>query len=47
MKGVAKRLDNLGLKLDLTEEAKKFISKKGYDSQFGAGILHRAAQKYL
>ncbi len=47
MKGVTKRLDNLGLKLELTEEAKKFISEKGYDAQFGARPLHRAIQKYL
>ncbi len=47
MKGVTKRLENLGLKLELTEEAKKFISDKGYDSQFGARPLHRAIQKYL
>ncbi|MEO8853686.1 MAG: ATP-dependent Clp protease ATP-binding subunit [Ginsengibacter sp.] len=47
MKGVTKRLDNLGLKLELTEQAKKFISEKGYDSQFGARPLHRAIQKYL
>jgi ATP-dependent Clp protease ATP-binding subunit ClpC len=47
MKGVTRRLTNLGLKLELTEEAKKFISEKGYDSQFGARPLHRAIQKYL
>ncbi|MDQ2720801.1 MAG: ATP-dependent Clp protease ATP-binding subunit [Bacteroidota bacterium] len=47
MKGVTKRLVNLGLQLELTEEAKKFISEKGYDSQFGARPLHRAIQKYL
>ncbi|MEO9020880.1 MAG: ATP-dependent Clp protease ATP-binding subunit [Ginsengibacter sp.] len=47
MKEVTKRLDNLGLQLELTEEAKKFISEKGYDSQFGARPLHRAIQKYL
>jgi ATP-dependent Clp protease ATP-binding subunit ClpC len=47
MKAVTKRLDNLGLTLELTEEAKKFISEKGYDSQFGARPLHRAIQKYL
>ena len=47
MKGVTKRLNNLGLTLELTEEAKKFISDKGYDSQFGARPLHRAIQKYL
>jgi ATP-dependent Clp protease ATP-binding subunit ClpC len=47
MKGVTKRLQNLGLTLELTEEAKKFISEKGFDSQFGARPLHRAIQKYL
>jgi ATP-dependent Clp protease ATP-binding subunit ClpC len=47
MKGVTKRLDNLGLQLELDEEAKKFISEKGYDQQFGARPLHRAIQKYL
>jgi ATP-dependent Clp protease ATP-binding subunit ClpC len=47
MEGVTKRLHNLGLTLDLTEEAKKFISDKGYDPLFGARPLHRAIQKYL
>ncbi len=47
MKGVLKRLNNLGFTLELTEEAKEFIAEKGYDSQFGARPLHRAIQKYL
>lgn len=47
MKDVTKRLQNLGLKMELSEEAKKFLSEKGYDSQFGARPLHRAIQKYL
>ena len=47
MKGVMKRLTNLGFSLELTEEAKSFIAEKGYDSQFGARPLHRAIQKYL
>ena len=47
MKNVTKRLHNLGLELELSEEAKKFISEKGYDAQFGARPLHRAIQKYL
>ncbi len=47
MKGVMKRLANLGFSLELTEEAKNFIADKGYDSQFGARPLHRAIQKYL
>jgi ATP-dependent Clp protease ATP-binding subunit ClpC len=47
MKGVMKRLSNLGFSLELTEEAKEFIADKGYDQQFGARPLHRAIQKYL
>ncbi|HVZ97003.1 MAG TPA: ATP-dependent Clp protease ATP-binding subunit [Chitinophagaceae bacterium] len=47
MKGVMKRLNNLGFTLELTEDAKKFLAEKGYDSQFGARPLHRAIQKYL
>jgi ATP-dependent Clp protease ATP-binding subunit ClpC len=47
MKGVTKRLTNLGFSLALTEDAKAFIAEKGYDSQFGARPLHRAIQKYL
>jgi len=47
MKGVMKRLVNLGFSLELSTEAKDFIAEKGYDSQFGARPLHRAIQKYL
>jgi len=47
MKGVMKRLVNLGFTLELTDEAKEFIADKGYDVQYGARPLHRAIQKYL
>src|SRR6218665_118421 len=47
MKGVMKRLVNLGFSLSLTEDAKSFLADKGYDSAFGARPLHRAIQKYL
>ncbi len=47
MKGVMKRLINLGFTLELGADAKDFIADKGYDSQFGARPLHRAIQKYL
>ena len=47
MKGVMKRLNNLGFSLELSPEAKEFVADKGYDSQFGARPLHRAIQKYL
>ncbi|MFP3592033.1 ATP-dependent Clp protease ATP-binding subunit [Chryseobacterium sp. SIMBA_038] len=41
------RLDKLGYKVDLTEEAKDFISEKGWDKDFGARPLKRAIQKYI
>ncbi|MFM8807246.1 MAG: ATP-dependent Clp protease ATP-binding subunit [Sphingomonadales bacterium] len=47
MKGVMKRLTNLGFSMELTEKAKNFLADKGYDVQFGARPLHRAIQKYL
>ena len=47
MKDVMKRLNTLGFTMTLTDPAKKFISEKGYDQQFGARPLHRAIQKYL
>ena len=47
MKGVMKRLANLGFSLELTGDAKAFLAEKGYDVQFGARPLHRAIQKYL
>jgi ATP-dependent Clp protease ATP-binding subunit ClpC len=47
MKGVMKRLANLGFSMELTEAAKTFLADKGYDVQFGARPLHRAIQKYL
>jgi ATP-dependent Clp protease ATP-binding subunit ClpC len=47
MKDVQKRLTTLGFTMELTPGAKKFISEKGYDQQFGARPLHRAIQKYL
>ncbi|MDQ3551176.1 MAG: ATP-dependent Clp protease ATP-binding subunit, partial [Bacteroidota bacterium] len=47
MKGVMKRLVNLGFSLELSAKAKSFLAEKGYDQQFGARPLHRAIQKYL
>jgi len=44
---VFKRIDELGYKVRLTEEAKDFLSDKGYDHNFGARPLKRAIQKYM
>ena len=45
--GFTRRLEGLGYKLRLSDEAKEFIASKGYDIQFGARPLKRAIQKYL
>ncbi|MXV38908.1 AAA domain-containing protein [Flavobacteriaceae bacterium Ap0902] len=42
-----KRLEALGYKLELSEEAKNFIAEKGYDKDYGARPLKRAIQKYI
>jgi ATP-dependent Clp protease ATP-binding subunit ClpC len=42
-----KRINEMGYKLKLTDEAKDFIAEKGYDSNFGARPLKRAIQKYI
>ena len=47
LKGVMKRLANMGFQMTLSAEAKDFIADKGYDPQFGARPLHRALQKYI
>ena len=47
LRGLFKRVSDLGFSLELTDEAKDFIAEKGYDVQFGARPLKRAIQKYL
>ncbi|MDE6444219.1 MAG: ATP-dependent Clp protease ATP-binding subunit, partial [Muribaculaceae bacterium] len=41
------RIEKLGYRLQITDEAKDFIANKGYDKDFGARPLKRAIQKYL
>ncbi|MFM7078393.1 MAG: ATP-dependent Clp protease ATP-binding subunit, partial [Bacteroidota bacterium] len=42
-----KRVTEMGYKLELSNEAKDFISDKGFDANFGARPLKRAIQKYV
>ena len=44
---VRERLDERGLKLELTEAAKQFLIKKGSDTDFGARPLRRAIENYI
>ncbi len=41
------RMEGLGYKILLTQEAKLFVADKGYDKDFGARPLKRAIQKYV
>lgn len=47
LKGLYERVENIGYKLEVSDEAKRFIATKGYDIQFGARPLRRAIQTYL
>lgn len=47
LRGLYNRLESIGYKLIISEDAKKFIASKGYDVQFGARPLKRAIQNYL
>ena len=42
-----KRVEQMGYRLVLTNEAKEFVATKGYDVQFGARPLKRAIQTYI
>ncbi|MBE6307050.1 MAG: ATP-dependent Clp protease ATP-binding subunit [Bacteroidales bacterium] len=42
-----RRVEQLGYKLIVSNEAKEFLAEKGYDVQYGARPLKRAIQKYL
>ncbi len=47
LKGLYKRVADMGYEIDVTVEAKDFIQEKGWDEQFGARPLKRAIQKYI
>ncbi len=44
---LAKRLQERGLKLDLSDEAKDFLIERGTDEKFGARPLRRAIEQYV
>lgn len=47
LKSLYLRIEELGYKIELTEEAKDYIADKGFDAAYGARPLKRAIQKYL
>ena len=47
LKGLVKRIQDMGYNITLTDKAKEFVATKGYDVQFGARPLKRAIQTYI
>ena len=47
LKGLFKRVHELGYEMEITDEAKEFVASKGYDVQFGARPLKRAIQNHI
>jgi len=47
LKKVGKRIADIGLQIEVSQEAKDFIAEKGFDPQFGARPLNRTIQKYV
>jgi ATP-dependent Clp protease ATP-binding subunit ClpC len=47
MKEVSERLREHGIHVQLSEEARSWLAKEGYDPAFGARPLRRALQKYV
>ena len=47
LEGLYKRVEAIGYKLVMDEEARQFLAKKGYDIQYGARPLKRAIQTHV
>ena len=47
LEGLYKRVEAIGYKLVMDDEARKFIANKGYDIQYGARPLKRAIQTHV
>lgn len=47
LRGLYKRIGELGYGLEVSDSAKEYVATKGYDVQFGARPLKRAIQSYI
>jgi ATP-dependent Clp protease ATP-binding subunit ClpC len=47
MKEIQDRLNEFGVHVELTDSARKWLAKQGYDPAFGARPLRRALQKFV
>jgi ATP-dependent Clp protease ATP-binding subunit ClpC len=44
---IVQRIENMGISIDIDDNVKDLIVRKGYDKQYGARPVHRALQTYL
>ena len=47
LKDLILRIQKLGYQIDISEDAKDFLSEEGFDSKYGARPLNRAIQKHV
>lgn len=47
LKGLYRRVEELGYQLQVSDKAKELVAKNGYDVQYGARPLKRAIQNYI
>ena len=47
IRDLMKRMESMGITIELTKQVKEFLAEKGFDPGFGARPLRRALQKYL
>jgi ATP-dependent Clp protease ATP-binding subunit ClpC len=47
LKSLILRIEKLGYQISISENAKDFLSKKGFDKKYGARPLNRAIQKHV
>jgi ATP-dependent Clp protease ATP-binding subunit ClpC len=47
MRDLMKRMETMGITVELNKQAREFLAEKGFDPAFGARPLRRALQKYL
>ncbi len=47
LKGLYNRIESIGYKLVVEDDAKQSVASKGYDVQYGARPLKRAIQNHL
>ena len=47
MKTLSKRISDMGISMEITDDAKELLARKGYDPQYGARPLKRTIQSLV